>query len=97
MDACYECCGKANPAAVEKLEAGWMACACAADKCGTQCAASVCAATPQDPAQGDACDTCLQAQDQTCGEATFTACEADANCKKLFDCEEASKCDSKPE
>ena len=97
MDACFQCCGQANPAAVEKLDSTWMACACAADKCGTQCAQSVCAATPKDPAQGDACDTCLAAQDQACGQAAFSACEADATCKKIFECEETSKCDSKPE
>lgn len=97
MDACFECCGNANPAAVQKLDTGWMACACAADKCGTQCAQSVCAATPKDPAQGDACETCLQAQNQACGQAAVTACEADATCKKIFECEVAAKCESKPE
>lgn len=97
IDACFQCCGQANPAAVEKLDTSWMACACAADKCGTQCAPSVCAATPKDPAQGDACDTCLAAQDQACGQAASAACEADATCKKIFECEQTSKCDSKPE
>lgn len=97
IEACFQCCGQAHPAAVEKLEETWMTCACAADKCGTQCAQTVCAATPKDPAQGDACDTCLQAQDEACGQAAFTACESDAACKKLFECEEAAKCETKPE
>lgn len=97
MDACYECCGNANPAAVEKLDTSWTACACAADKCGTQCAQSVCGATPKDPAQGDACDTCLQAQGEACSQVAFNACQADATCKKVLECEESSKCDSKPE
>lgn len=96
MDACYECCEKAAPpSAIELLQKSFGDCMCAADKCGTQCAQSAC--VDKEPTQGDACDTCIQAQFEACDTAAATACEANADCKKLFDCEDSSKCADKPE
>lgn len=96
LDACFECCEKeAGPAAIEVLQKAFGDCMCAPAKCGTQCAQSACA--DKEPAQGDACDTCIQAQFEACDQVAITACEGDATCKKLFTCEEAAKCSDKPE
>lgn len=95
LDACYECCEAASPSGVELLAKTFGECICAADKCGTACAQSAC--VEKDPQQGDACDTCIQQQFQACDTAAIAKCEADASCKKLFECEAAAKCDEKPE
>lgn len=95
--SCFDCCEASAPGAFETLDKAFGDCVCAADKCGTACAASACAATPKEPAQGDACDTCIGQQLQACDTKAVDACNADPNCKKLLACDEASKCQTKPE
>ena len=96
-DACFDCCDPTQTA-FEAADQAFGDCICAAAKCGTQCAQTACnAANPTEPAQGDACDTCIQANLDTCDDAAGTVCDADANCTKASECVEAAKCYDKPE
>jgi hypothetical protein len=96
-EACFSCCDPTQKA-FEAADKSYGDCICAAAKCGTQCAQTACnAANPTEPAQNDACDTCLMQNADACGQAADAVCDADANCKKAADCVEAAKCYDKAE
>jgi hypothetical protein len=95
--ACFDCCDPSKNA-FEAADKAFGDCICAAAKCGTQCAQTACnQANPTEPAQGDACDTCLQANGEACDQTAGDVCDKDANCKKASECVEAAKCFDKPE
>jgi hypothetical protein len=54
--------------------------------CKTECANSLCAATPTDPQTGDACDQCLDAKSGACTSEIQGTCRADADCNALLVC-----------
>jgi hypothetical protein len=86
-EACFDACEAQNAAGLQvmdTLDTQWTTCACA--KCATACAQSVCAANPTDPADGDACDTCLQTA-TSCDDAWESGCAANADCAKLDQCQ----------
>ena len=93
--ACLKCCDDTNPKAVLFLNAQYETCACQSPgACATQCAASLCAGkTPQ---SGDACDTCLSGQQDTCGNQAADACAADATCAQILACSQDAQCLAKP-
>ena len=87
-DTCGDCCDTVYPQGIETWVSIFMdKCLCSATApCKTQCAASICAATPTNP--DAACQACYQglANDAACLAATSTACQADAQCKLNDDC-----------
>lgn len=92
--ACFVCCEAANPKALPFLGNAWGACACATPgACKADCAATFCGGKA--PAQGDACDLCLTRIDAACVTQSETACDANADCKGLFACDVAAKCEAK--
>lgn len=96
-EACFNCCDPSQKA-FEAADKSYGDCICAAAKCGTQCAQTACnAANPTEPAQNDACDTCLMQNSDACGQAAAAVCDADANCKAAEACVEAAKCFDKPD
>ncbi len=92
-DACYACCEEKNPGADIAAEV-WFDCACQPAVCGTQCAQTVCSDNPTDPADGDACATCLENSAAQCDAQAETACAADAGCTAAMQCMETSQCDA---
>jgi hypothetical protein len=90
-EACFECCDAKNPGGMEVFEDAWLACACQASVCATQCGQSMCADNPIDPVDGDACSTCLEAATQ-CDTQAEAACEANPACGAGFQCAADSKC-----
>lgn len=84
--ACVTACKTKNPQgaqAMDDLEKAWKTCACGA--CAAQCAASFCGANGTEPAEGDACATCLDGAAQ-CDTQWETACDANAACKSFGEC-----------
>jgi hypothetical protein len=93
--ACYQCCETANPAALSFLDNEWGKCACEVPGvCANACANSYCAGLPVQ--QGSSCDSCLAANNQSCSTQAESKCNADATCKKLFQCDQDSSCTTKP-
>jgi hypothetical protein len=97
-DACFDCCDPSKTA-FEASDKVFGDCICGTSgKCATQCAQTFCnAQNPSEPAQGDACDTCLQQNYASCDQAAGDVCDKDANCKKASDCVQAAKCFEKAE
>jgi len=89
-DACVTCCETKNQKGSdfeEQLDEAWVTCACAPAACATQCAATACGESGAEPAEGDACSTCLEQHSQ-CDTAWDTACTANADCAALQSCQE---------
>lgn len=93
--ACDECCESKNPGASDVWVKAFHDCVCVPTVCATPCAASECAATPTEPADGDACSTCLANATQ-CEDTATTACAANAGCAAYEKCYVDSKCETKP-
>lgn len=94
--ACFTCCQAANPKALPVLHRAWDDCVChSPGACATTCAATYCNGIA--PTAGDACDTCLEANDPTCSQQAEGACKASLDCKPLLMCEDAAKCNTKPQ
>jgi len=94
QEACYVCCETANPKALPFLNNEFGKCACETPgACKAECATTFCAG--KEPAQGDACDLCLTKNGPACVTQADTACEASADCKGLFQCDDDSKCETK--
>ena len=91
-DACFACCEAKAPGGAKVFDDAFRGCACKADACAEACAESECAAEPEDPEDGDACATCLDAQTD-CEQAADDACAANAACAALADCIETSGCE----
>ena len=94
QSACFNCCETQNPGTVAKWNQFWDDCACAANRCGSQCAQTWCAGFL--PNQGDACDTCLNNVTNACSTQADAVCKQDATCAPLVQCDEASGCLAKP-
>jgi len=93
QSACYQCCETQNPAATDIFLAALDACLCQSPgACKTQCAGSICGGNAEPSAE---CETCMEAQNDTCGQQAATACESNPACTPLFQCEEASGCAAK--
>ena len=92
--ACFQCCEQKNPGTVTKWSQFWDDCACAANRCGAQCAQTWCAGFQ--PNAGDACDTCLNNVSNACSTQADAVCKQDATCAPLVLCDEASGCLAKP-
>jgi hypothetical protein len=93
--SCFKCCESQVPSGVPFLDNEWGKCQCAAPAlCAQACANEYCAGLGVQP--GGSCDSCLAANDQTCGTQADNACAADATCKKLFACDTNSGCAAKP-
>ena len=93
--ACFTCCEKANPKALPILDQAFGQCACVSPgACANACSVSFCQGNP--PPAGGSCDACLSANDPSCGQKADTACLANADCKPLFACDDASGCAAKP-
>ncbi len=91
--ACYAACKTQHPQGaqlMDDLEKAWKTCACGA--CAAQCASSFCGATGTEPAEGDACATCLEGAAQ-CNTQWDTACDANASCVAFGECEAACEPD----
>jgi len=100
--ACGQCCITNHTAGAKVIQDSVVACACmgtgadgGAPVCMTECAATVCAATPMNP---DAtCTACLQmsiAQGGGCQAAASAACMANTDCKAEQMC--IAPCSTKP-
>jgi hypothetical protein len=88
-EACFDACEAQNAAGtqvMDGLDDQWTTCVCGA--CAAACGQSLCAANPTEPADGDACDTCMQNQ-TACDDAWENACNANADCQKLDQCQMA--------
>lgn len=92
--ACFQCCEQKNPGTAQKWNQFWDDCACAANRCGAQCAQTWCAGFL--PNQGDACDTCLGNVSNACSTQADAVCKQDATCAPLVACDEGSGCLTKP-
>lgn len=91
---CGDCCIAKAPDAWDAADKVYFDCICAATTCQTQCAESVCAAADNENEPTAACKTCLDANDQTCGDKANAACDANAACKAIDACL-TSQCDPK--
>ena len=91
-DACFECCEAKNPNGAPAYDQAMRTCLCAASACATQCAESVCAATPTEPTDGDDCSTCID-DEVECEAQAEAACAANAACSALAACIEESDCE----
>ena len=100
--ACGSCCVTNHAAGAKVIQDSVLACACdgtgtdaGTAACKTECAATVCAATPMNP---DAtCNTCLQAsiaQGGACQKAASDAGTANADCVAEQKC--VAPCTTKP-
>lgn len=102
QEACGQCCVTNHQSGSKVFQDSLLACACkgtGADggvgACATECAATVCAATPANPDQ--ACTTCLQGslgQNGACNNAVASACTANADCVDQQKC--VATCQNKP-
>jgi hypothetical protein len=93
--ACFQCCEQQNPGTSTKWNQYWDDCACAANRCGAQCAQTWCAGFL--PNQGDACDACLDNASNACSTQADAVCKQDATCAQLVLCDEGSGCLAKPQ
>lgn len=92
---CTRCCGDSFPNETQLWAVQWGSCQCETPGvCKDECGESYCNGGL--PADGDACDACLRANESKCGKAADTACKGDAKCAALITCSESAKCDSKP-
>jgi hypothetical protein len=89
---CFQCCERKNAGGSQIYAQALFECVCTTDKCKTECAESVCAESPVNAVDGDACTKCIDAATE-CGKQADTACEADSACKGLAACIEKSACD----
>ncbi len=91
--ACYDCCEKQNPQGYSELLAAFRSCACSniAGACLAECGNSYCAG-------GQPTALCAQCLDNsgTCQKQADDTCAASVTCAKLFACDDASKCATKP-
>ena len=77
------CCATISPKGYKAYQAAVIACVCQDDVCKTECKSTLCATTPKNPDQ--ACGTCFQGAQQTCGEPVLTACQENADCTTYND------------
>jgi hypothetical protein len=91
-DACFKCCETAHPLGIRFLQQAFGDCACSdgAASCALECGDNWCLG---DPATA-ACAQCLDTS--ACAAEADGACEKNTNCARLFRCDEASQCASKP-
>ena len=89
-DACGECCVAKAPAAYEAAEEVFFDCICAATACQTACSESLCATAENQNAPTAACEACLETNGQACDDKATAACDANADCKSVSTCYEAS-------
>lgn len=94
QSACFQCCEQKNPGTSAKWNQFWDDCACAANRCATQCAQTWCAGFQPNP--GDACDACLNNVTNACSTQADAVCKQDATCAPLVLCDEGSGCLAKP-
>lgn len=95
-DACFACCEENHPGGAPVYDHALRTCLCAATACATECAASLCAATPTEPTEGDDCSTCIDDAVE-CEAQAEAACAASAACSALVDCIEESGCEPEVE
>jgi hypothetical protein len=84
---CLTCCDDNFQAGVKRLDELLADCVC--QECATECAASLCAATPSEPKMGDACDTCVSTSIDmggACLMPTAVACTRDKICAPYATC-----------
>lgn len=100
MSSCQECCFQQETDASNWFQDEMMKCWCApatksdagadagaASSCADACKDSLCAATPSNPKDGDACTACLKgAAGQACSESVSKACVTETTCKPLVKC-----------
>ncbi len=97
--SCFDCCDQQVGLTNFDGNKIWDDCACdAPGACKTACATTYCKAPfgSTFPEEGDACDKCLLAQNDTCGKVVDDACAKDATCAKAIACSDAAKCNDKP-
>jgi hypothetical protein len=89
IDECADCCGGSD--SIAAYEQAFTQCACEGP-CKTQCAATLCAPTPNEP--DEACDECFAARETAaaCHTAGADACEQDVRCKNFIACDEVAQC-----
>lgn len=101
LQACGTCCVTAHKAGYTVFQDSILACACkgtGADggaPCATECAATICAATPANP--DTACNTCLQGSigmGGGCQQQVSTDCTGNADCVAEQKC--VGLCKGKP-
>ena len=92
-NGCWGCCQEQFPFEADILTAVTD---CDCQKCATECADTFCNELHIAPADGDACDACLKANEKTCNAKADVACAADAKCKKFADCGKTAGCEAKP-
>lgn len=92
-EACFTCCEQQHPQGIQFLQQAFGNCACGtgAGNCSAECGGSWCAGA----APSALCEQCLNAAD-TCRLQADSACEQNATCNALFQCDSASQCASKP-
>lgn len=94
QDSCYTCCEDTNPGALAILDQAFGDCICDATICGNECATTACNGIA--PAQGSACDSCINAYYGTCDGYATSQCQKNATCSKMLACDQASGCAQKP-
>lgn len=92
IDTCADCCGGSD--SIAAYEQAFTQCACEGP-CETQCASTLCAATPSEP--DEACDECFAGAETAaaCHPAGAEACAKDARCNNFIACDEVAQCLSK--
>ncbi len=92
-DACFTCCEQQAPQGLPILQQAFGNCVCGTGtgNCAAECGGSFCAGAPPSAL----CEKCLDAAN-TCRLQADTACEQTPACNALFQCDDASKCASKP-
>ena len=83
---CSDCCVQKTPTALDASDKIYGDCICAATTCATACVDSVCAMADNTNTPTAACKTCLDTNDQMCGDKAGAACDADATCKAASAC-----------
>lgn len=86
-DTCSGCCETNHSTGADTFYGALIDCLCGSSVCATQCATSLCAASPTNPPSGSACETCIQNKEQTsCQTPVSNACGADPDCVALDTC-----------
>ena len=88
MQACQQCCAQEEQSAYGAFQNALLACGCKEGVCKTQCATTLCAATPQNPSAE--CQTCLgQSQSGACRADMEKVCGAGGACAPFSQCVES--------
>lgn len=85
MQSCQQCCAESEQTAYAAFQTALLKCGCQDTVCKTQCATTICAATPAQP--NAECQTCLgQSQSGACKTDIEKVCSGTGTCAPFAEC-----------